>query len=90
MRVDPNRQGRRTLPLAGVWNPRIQILNQQRLWSSLPRVVDVMPDATRIQLGRVWGSFSQPLDLKAVPVDSQRIAIAQGVARASRLVLFPT
>ena len=58
-----------------VWHPRLQILNQQRIWSSLPDVVDIEPDGTVTYRARVWGDFSQPLDLREFPFDSQRIEI---------------
>jgi hypothetical protein len=37
-----NEQAGKTITrgLSEVWNPRLQILNQQRVWSSLPDVVD--------------------------------------------------
>jgi hypothetical protein len=58
-----------------VWHPRLQILNQQRIWSSLPDVVDIDPDGTVTQRARVWGDFSQPLDLREFPFDTQTIDI---------------
>jgi hypothetical protein len=64
-----------TRRLDEVWHPRLQILNQQRIWSSLPEVVDIAPDGTVTQRARVWGDFSQPLDLREFPFDGQRIAI---------------
>jgi hypothetical protein len=64
-----------TRRLDEVWHPRLQILNQQRLWSSLPDVVEIDRDGTVIQRARVWGSFSQPLDLREFPFDSQTINI---------------
>jgi hypothetical protein len=73
--ADPDRQTSRTLPLDTVWNPRFQILNQQRTWRTLPRVVEVTPDGSVTQRGRAWGSFSQPLDLRKFPFDTQRISI---------------
>jgi hypothetical protein len=62
-------------PLDQVWNPRLQILNQQRLWSSMSRIVNIKPDGTVKQRARVWGSFSQPLDLREFPFDTQTISI---------------
>jgi hypothetical protein len=64
-----------TRRLDQVWHPRLQILNQQRLWSSLPDEVTVDPDGTVTQRARVWGSFSQPLDLREFPFDRQTINI---------------
>ena len=64
-----------TLPLDSIWNPRLQILNQQRLWSTLPDIAEVAPDGTVTQRARVWGDFSQPLDLRDFPFDNQKIRI---------------
>jgi hypothetical protein len=64
-----------TRRLDQVWHPRLQILNQQRIWTSLPDVVDIAPDGTVTQRARVWGDFSQPLDLREFPFDSQTIRI---------------
>jgi hypothetical protein len=65
----------RTSPLDQVWHPRLQILNQQRTWSSLPDIVEIEPDGRVTQRARVWGSFSQPLDLREFPFDTQNIGI---------------
>jgi len=64
-----------TRRLEEIWHPRLQILNQQRIWSSMPDVADIAPDGTVTQRARVWGDFSQPLDLREFPFDSQRIEI---------------
>jgi hypothetical protein len=62
-------------PLDEIWFPRIQILNQQRLVSTLPRIAEVYPNGEVVQRQRYWGNFSQPLDLENFPFDSQRIQI---------------
>lgn len=64
-----------TRNLDEVWHPRLQLLNQQRVWKSLPDVVDIEPDGTVTQRVRVWGYFSQPLDLREFPFDAQTINI---------------
>lgn len=64
-----------SMPLDDIWFPRIQMLNQQRLTSTLPRAVEVFPDGEVVQRQRFWGSFSQPLKLKSFPFDSQRLKI---------------
>jgi len=89
--ADPDGNSTRTLPLTEIWEPRIQILNQQRLWSSLPEVAEVRPDGTVILRGRVWGAFSQPLDLQHFPFDTQRIAITLVPAgfEADEVALLP-
>jgi hypothetical protein len=74
--ADASRGGGVTRRLEEIWHPRLQILNQQRIWSSMPEVASVAPDGTVTQRARVWGDFSQPLDLREFPFDSQTIEIA--------------
>ena len=64
-----------SMPLDDIWFPRIQMLNQQRLTSTLPRAVEVFPDGEVVQRQRFWGSFSQPLKLESFPFDSQSLKI---------------
>jgi len=64
-----------SMPLDDIWFPRIQMLNQQRLTSTLPRAVEVFPDGEVVQRQRFWGSFSQPLKLESFPFDSQRLKV---------------
>jgi hypothetical protein len=59
--------------LNDVWHPRIQILNQQRLVETFPRTVEILPDGEVIYRQRVWGGFSQPLELRKFPFDTQRL-----------------
>lgn len=56
-----------------IWHPRVQLLNQQRLVQTFPLSVEIRPDGEVIQRQRVWGGFSQPLDLRDFPFDSQRL-----------------
>jgi hypothetical protein len=58
-------------PLAEVWHPRIQLFNQQQVWKTFPDVVEVSPAGDAIYRQRVWGSFSQPLELQDFPFDRQ-------------------
>ena len=64
-----------SMPLDNIWFPRIQILNQQRLVSTLPREAEVHPDGGVVQRQRFWGNLSQPLDLREFPFDSQRLQV---------------
>ncbi len=64
-----------TVPLSKVWNPRLQILNQQRTWKTFPEVVEVSPEGTVFYYQRVWGDFSQPLELHRFPFDKQTFEI---------------
>ena len=64
-----------SMPLDDIWFPRIQVLNQQKLTLTMPRSVEVFPDGEVVQRQRYWGSFSQPMDLRLFPFDSQRLKV---------------
>ncbi len=68
-RLVSDRQGARRLPLDDVWNPRIQIINQRRVWKTFDEVVDVAPDGTVTYRQRYYGQFASPLDLHDFPLD---------------------
>ncbi len=70
-----NASGEVTRNLNEVWHPRIQILNQQKIWPSFPSIVEISPKGEVVYRQRVWGSFSQPLDLKDFPFDHQKFKI---------------
>ena len=72
-----------TKPLDAVWNPRVLILNQQKLFKTMSETVEVTPEGTVIYRQRVWGHFSQPLDLRKFPMDTQTFAIQLVSARYS-------
>lgn len=78
--------------LDDIWYPRTLILNQQQLVRSFPRSVEVQPDGWVIYRQRVWGSFSQPLELRQFPFDTQRLQINLGnIGFGSRAVqLLPS
>lgn len=61
-----------------IWYPRIQILNQQRLVQSFPQSAEVKPDGEVLYRQRMWGTFSQPLELREFPFDSQRLQVLLG------------
>lgn len=61
--------------LDDVWNPRLQFINQQRLWATFSKNVTIDPDGTVTFRQRVWGDFSQPLKLKNFPFDKQKFNI---------------
>ena len=63
----------RRLPLDSVWNPRLQILNQRKLETTFPELVDVEPDGTVTYRQRVYGDFSARLDLHDFPKDRHTI-----------------
>jgi hypothetical protein len=63
------------MPLDEVWNPNLQIINQQRLWITFPPLVTVYSDGRVVYLQRVWGDFSQPMNLRSFPLDKQLFEI---------------
>ncbi len=64
-------EGEMVIELGDVWNPRIQIANRQLAFSTFPEAVHVSPDGEVTYSQRVWGKFSQPLDLRDFPFDTQ-------------------
>jgi len=62
--------------LDDIWHPRLQFLNQQKLVETFTREVEIRPDGQVIYRQRVWGSFSQPLELEDFPFDRQSLEIA--------------
>lgn len=76
---DPNvaeRFDKKTMiPVTEVWTPNLQILNQQKVWPTLPEIVEVNPDGLVIYRQRVWGQFSMPFDLKDFPFDTQDFVV---------------
>lgn len=63
-------------PLDEVWNPRLQILNQQRTVKTFPDVVKIDPQGNVTYRQRLWGNFSQPLELRNFPFDKQQLEIS--------------
>ena len=63
--------GERAVALAEIWHPRIQFLNQQRVVTTLPAIAEVAPGGEVVYRQRVWGPFSQPLDVADFPFDEQ-------------------
>ena len=78
--------------LNAIWYPRIQILNQQKLVDTFPHTVEIHPDGEVVYRRRVWGGFSQPLELRNFPFDSQRLKFSiVDVSSGSRdVVLMPS
>jgi hypothetical protein len=62
-------------PLAEIWHPSIQILNQQRIVATFPQTVEIDPDGSVTYRQRYWGNFAQPLELKSFPFDTQRLTL---------------
>lgn len=63
-----------------VWHPKLQVVNQQRLWFTMDPGVTVYPDGRVTYQQRVWGDFSQPMDLRSFPLDRQVFEIRLTVA----------
>ncbi|MGB2630430.1 MAG: hypothetical protein WBD24_06200 [Candidatus Omnitrophota bacterium] len=59
--------------LTDIWNPRILLLNRQRLWKSFPIVAEVDSSGEVVYDQRSWGYFSQPLELHNFPFDEQTV-----------------
>lgn len=58
-----------------LWSPRMVFLNRQRLWSSMEPKVEVTPEGQVTYRQQFWGDFSQPMNLKDFPFDTQRFEI---------------
>ncbi|MCK5379419.1 MAG: hypothetical protein KAJ78_08435 [Acidobacteria bacterium] len=58
-----------------IWHPHFQILNQQKLWKTFPERFTVFPDGHVNYRQRVWGDFSQPMDLRDYPADHQVMTV---------------
>ncbi len=71
----------RTMDLSDVWNPALQITNQQRLVKTFPDKVNVAPDGSVQWVQRYWGKFSNPLDLHDFPLDHHTFVIQLVSAR---------
>jgi hypothetical protein len=67
--------GSRRMRLDAVWNPRLQIANEQRAWKTLPEVVEVAPDGAVTYRQRFIGQYAAPLDLHAFPLDRHTLRI---------------
>ncbi len=63
--------GRKVVPLDEIWQPRLVFVNQQKIWPTLPRVAHISPDGEVEFRQRIWGPFSQPLDIRDFPFDHQ-------------------
>jgi len=63
-----------TRKLTEIWHPNIQIINQRKVWKTLPDLATVMPDGKVTYMQACWGTFSQSLKLKKFPFDRQKIS----------------
>ncbi len=74
-RLAHNSAGEVMHPLANIWHPRLQWINQQKARETFPRMVEVSPEGDVTYIQRVWGQFSQPLVLQNFPFDEQEFNI---------------
>jgi hypothetical protein len=61
--------------LADIQGPRFLLINRQRTWSSLTNVVEISPEGEVIYRMRLWGDFSQIMQLQEFPLDSHTFEI---------------
>jgi hypothetical protein len=80
--ADPSR-GTIRVPVDQVWNPMIQIVNQQGVDATFPEIVDITADGTVTYRQRIYGDFSAPMDLHEFPMDEHRIGFRFVVPRYS-------
>ncbi len=80
--------GVRSLDLARIWQPRLQILNARALRSAGPLRLEVDPDGRVTHTERYSGELSALLDLADFPFDRQRLAIQVVSPYTSRDVLL--
>ncbi len=68
----------RIMKIDDVWTPRAALVNLQQHWSTSPAYVFVLPNGRVYMRKRVWGVFSQPLDLRGFPLDKQLLEVRMG------------
>ena len=62
------------MKLSDIWHPNLQIVNLQRSSNTLSAEVFVESDGTVRYLQGMWGEYSQKMDLRAFPFDTQRFS----------------
>ena len=67
--------GAKVVSTTAVWTPRLSIVNQQQSWNAYPHFVEIAPDGEVHYRQKVWGWFSQPLNLRNFPFDQQTLKI---------------
>jgi hypothetical protein len=72
--------GDRVFYLNEIWHPQLQFLNQQKVFRTFAEIVYVEPSGLVKYAQRVWGPFSQPLDMKDFPFDTQAFTIQVAAA----------
>lgn len=73
-------------PWTEVWTPRLAVVNGQQAWRAFPETVEILPNGEVIYRQKIWGHFSQPLDLRDFPEDRQTLTVhvvAAGLSEAA-------
>jgi hypothetical protein len=58
-----------------IWQPNLEFVNRLQLSQSLPDRLEVLPDGDVRYRQRFLGEFSQSMDLRAYPWDTQRLTL---------------
>ena len=67
--------GAQRYALSEVWHPGMQVLNRERVFHTFENEVYVSPAGEVTLRQRLWGDFTQPLDLREFPFDEHRFMI---------------
>ena len=84
--------GRIRKKVSEVWHPHLIFFNRQRSWSTLKGVVEIEPDGDVTYREQFWGDFSQPMNLKDFPFDTQDFElrfVATGPEKFGELKIIP-
>lgn len=65
----------RVMDADDVWTPNLQILNQQKLFTTFRDEVVVQADGDVTYTQRYWGTLSYPMNLKDFPLDEHSLKI---------------
>jgi len=88
-RLAHNAKGAIRRNIADVWHPRLQVVNRQNVTTTMPDTVEISPDGTVVYRQRIWGDFSQSMELSDFPMDRQTFNIhAVAVGYTPDEVLF--
>jgi hypothetical protein len=70
--------------LEEVWHPVLLFANQQRAWSNLGETVEISPEGELVYREQFWGDFSQPMNLRDFPFDTQDFTVQVAEAGAEK------
>jgi hypothetical protein len=66
----------RVVKATDIWNPNVIVMNKQRLWESMPDILEIDQQGNVSQFQRYVGLLSQPLNLAEFPYDSHTFKIS--------------